>query len=119
MTLRRFPAALLLTLSVLALTACEQPAVDPDQPVRDLLMGSTWVADDTGSVMVFYPGGSATLQGGSRQGTWSYQGGTFTLTHNGSGTMVTEQTTAPDFAVSATSLTINYLGSPRLFEALP
>lgn len=95
-----------LLLSGLVLVACEQPTVDPDQKLRDTIVGRAWLPDPAfppsapSPKMVFSTDGSVIID--SHRGSWSYVNSVFTVT----GPLGTYQTTSPAF--DSSHLAINY-----------
>lgn len=86
---------------VLLLASCEQPTVDPDQKLRDTIVGLAWLSDPVAGAadvvtpkMVFEVGGSVIID--SHRGTWSYVNAVFAIT----GPLGTYQTTSPSFDTS-------------------
>jgi len=112
--MNRFPVRFaLLLLASLLFTSCQQPTTDPDQAVRDLIIGTTWVPDETRASWAsprayFYQNGSALLN--STVATWSYKSGVLTLVYTQGTTVITEITISPSLSVTASSFSFNYLG---------
>jgi len=95
----RLARAIALLWMGVALVACEQPTVDPDQKLRDTIVGRAWTPDPAFPLgapnpnMTFYGDGTVIIDHKDVRGTWSYLNSVFTIT----GPLGTYQTTSPAF----------------------
>jgi len=100
----------------LLVVSCEQPTTDPDQAIRDLLIGPTWIQDDAnyptepGDTFRFATDGSLNKGGADNWGRWSYKSGTLTLTYTDGGSTVTETSSGANLAVTGSTLRLIFLG---------
>ena len=105
------PILLIVLCPLLLLGSCQKPAADPDQELRDTIVGLAWLPDTdpaytdvvTPSIVFFVGsngGGRALID--QQDGTWNYSGSVFTI----SGPLGSYTTASPKF--SAHQFWFNY-----------
>lgn len=107
-----------LGLVVWGLASCQQVTTDPDQKLRDTIVGNAWLVDESqtnpsSEKFVFYPGGRVLIS--DWESTWSYRNSVFTI--NNPVDKQTYTTTSPAF--DATHFSFFYgpnLTNPQLIH---